>query len=90
VSQFFLNPDIKAFPEKANYSQRNAELHFYFQTPLFFVVAFGERQLAAKPFPPTRGELLPTHRFPDYAAPVPPRRAQPCSVVSDPAPLHRC
>ena len=36
--KFFLNPDIKAFPEKANYSQRNAEL----QTNVAITTQIGE------------------------------------------------
>ena len=60
--KFFLNPDAGAFPSKRPWTQRTAELTFYYKAPLFFVVAFGETTIAAKPRP-KKGMQPPLHRF---------------------------
>ena len=67
-----MNPQVEAFPEQKNYSQRAAELQFFYQEPQFFVGAYekGGRPtlLLAKPRL-KRGEKMPVHRFPSRADP---------------------
>ena len=70
--KFFLNPQIEAFPEQRNYSQRAAELQFYYQEPQFFVGAYekgGRPQLLLAKPRLKRGEKMPVHRFPSRADP---------------------
>ena len=70
--KFFLNPQIEAFPPKATYSQRQAQLSFYFHQENFYVAGYEDRGqpqlLSAKPRV-KRGEVVPTHRFASRADP---------------------
>lgn len=49
--KFFLNPQLEAFPAKASYTQRQAQLTFYFHQDTFYVGGYGcpPQLLAARP-----------------------------------------
>ena len=70
--KFFLNPQREAFPAKATYSQRQAQLSFYFHQESFYVGGYGQGQapqlLTARPRI-KQGEAVPTHRFSSRADP---------------------
>lgn len=67
--KFFLNPDMKRFPPKSSYSQRDAELMFRWDADnyRFEVTAFGDHVLLCRP-KVKRGELPPVHRFADLSS----------------------
>ena len=70
--KFFLNPQKSAFPDKTNYSQRQAQLEFFYHQEQFFVGGYntggGLRLLSARPRV-KRGEMMPTHRFASLSDP---------------------
>ena len=66
-AKLFLNPDIRRFPAKNRWVQRDAELAFELSqdnsgAPLFIVKAFQGHGLVCRP-KVKRGEMPPTHRF---------------------------
>jgi hypothetical protein len=72
VSQFFLNPQKSAFPKKAAYTQRQAQLQFFYHAAeqTFFIGGFkhgGQLTLLSARPRVKRGEELPTHRFSSLA-----------------------
>ena len=70
--KLFLNPQLEAFPSKAPYSQRQAQLTFYFYQQHFYVGGYATggapQLLSAKPRV-RRGEVTPLHRFSSRADP---------------------
>jgi thiol-disulfide isomerase/thioredoxin len=73
--KFFLNPQISAFPKKAAYTQRQAQLLFFYHQPeqTFFVGGFklpgGDLELLSAKPRVKRGEEVPTTRFASLADP---------------------
>ena len=73
--KFFLTPQLGAFPSKSSYSQRQAQLSFYWYQEQFYVGAYappgagGQPQLLAAKPRVKRGEVMPTHRFSSRADP---------------------
>ena len=70
--KFFLNPQLTAFPQKGTYSQRQAQLEFFYFQEQFFVGGYrtsrGLQLLSAKPRL-KRGEAMPLNRFTSLADP---------------------
>jgi len=73
--KLFLNPDLRRFPSKNAFSQRDAQLTFTVEppptpkgSPTFGVKAFGDMALLCRPRV-KRGEMPPTHRLPPLSSP---------------------
>lgn len=68
--KLFLNPDIRRFPPKSSWLQKDAELAFHWDdgSERFYVTAFQDTTLSGRPRV-KRGEMPPVHRFASMAQP---------------------
>ena len=68
--KLFLNPDIRRFPPKSAWTQKDAELVYHWDdgSERFYVTAFQDTTLSARPRV-KRGEMPPVPRFASMAAP---------------------
>ena len=68
--KLFLNPDIRRFPPKSVWVQKDAELVFHWDdgSERFYVTGFQDTTLSGRPRV-KRGEMPPAHRFPSMAQP---------------------
>eukprot|EP00965_Chrysotila_dentata_P120423 3982014-Pleurochrysis_carterae.AAC.4 len=85
--KLFFNPDVRRFPPKVPWSQKDAELSFHWgeDSERFYVSAFQDKTLSGRPRV-RRGEMPPSARFGSKASPS--EYTKPYFVESEDDVLH--